>query len=111
MFIDQRGRIKIIKKSVDIGTVTGEEIWTPVSRNRIYITDILISCSAATTVTIFFEADELVSRIFKGYFVTNQGAIINFTSYAEGAAGQSIKITNTGSLTSVSIFGTEVPYL
>ena len=68
----------------------------------------MISCSSATTVTIFIDDDTTANRIFKGYFAANQGALADIDGAILLNPDQVIKITNVNPTASITIVGEEI---
>ena len=94
--------------SIDAGVVTDTALWTPDTGKKIIITDIVISVSSATTVTLYFDSDTIGNRVFKGYFAANQGVHIAFSGLVISSINGILKITNTAATASIEVTGVEV---
>ena len=94
-------------KAIDAGAVTGSSVWTPPSGKRVVLTDIIVSTSSATTVTLFWDIDDTDHRIFKGYFAANQGAVPTIGGLVILPRDAVIKVTNVNPTASVSFIGVE----
>ncbi len=52
---------------------TAQAVWTPASGKKFVITDMIISLTAAGTITVFDNTDSTANRVAKGYFTANGG--------------------------------------
>ena len=100
----------LIKKTYDwAGLVTAQTVWDPTGGKKFVITNIIISCSAACTVTIFDQTDDTTNRILKGYFAANGGLVSNFSQpIISSTADNILKITTSAAGGSLTVFGYEV---
>ena len=73
---------------------------------RLKISDLIISSSGATEVTIFYNPPKF--SVLTAYLDANETMVTNFTGQVEGEKGQALKMTCSGVATaSVTIVGTE----
>ena len=107
MILRQANINRVMRKTIDAAGVTASDVWTPATGKRIEIHDIFISCSSATTVTLFFDTDDVTNRVFKGYFGANQGVIISVTGTIFSSINSVLKITNVNPTISVTVVGLE----
>ena len=100
----------LVKKTLDwAGAITGSTIWDPTAGKKFVIVNIIISCSAACTVTLFDNTDTTANRILKGYFAENGGLVSNFSQpIISSTADNILKITTSAAGGSVTVFGYEV---
>ena len=94
-------------KAIDAGAVTGADIWDPTDGKRIILTDLVVSTSSATTVTIFWDVDDIDHRILKAYFAANQGAIPTTSGLVLLPRNAVIKVTNVNPTVSITCIGVE----
>jgi len=109
MFIHSSQRITaFVTKSIDAGQEANTVLWTPLTDAKIVIFDVIVSTSSATTVTVFYDTDDVTHRIFKGYFQANQGVVMGFSGNFTLPKNSVIKITNTEAISSITILGMEI---
>ena len=100
----------LVVKTVDFAaSATAQAIWTPASGKKFVITDIIISCSAAGTITVFDSTDSTANRVVKGYFSANGGIDHPYSkAFVSAAADNILKYTTgTGIAGSLTIWGYE----
>ena len=93
-------------KAADVGAAT-VTVWTPASGKRIILTDIVVSTSSATTVTVFWDTDDTDHRILKAYFAANQGAIPTTSGLIILPRNAAIQVTNGNPTVSITFVGVE----
>ena len=94
-------------KANDFGAVTGSALWTPATGKRIILTDLIVSTSSATTITVFWDDDTTDNRILKAYFAANQGAIPTTSGLMILQRNAVIKVTNVNPTVSITLVGVE----
>src|SRR3990167_1418702 len=94
-------------KAGDFGAVTGSDIWDPADGRRIIVTDLVVSVSSATTVTVFWDIDDTDHRILKAYFAANQGAIPTISGLMVLPRNAAIQVTNGNPTVSITFVGVE----
>ena len=94
-------------KAGDFGSVTGSDIWDPASGKRIILTDMVVSTSSATVVTVFWDTDDTDHRLMKAYFAANQGAIPTISGLIVLPKDAVIKVTNSNPTVSITCIGVE----
>ena len=100
-----------IRKTIDFAaSETAQAIWTPATGKKFVITDIMISCSAAGTITVFDGTDSTTYRVIKGYFAANGGLTHNYRKPFESAAINNVLkyTTGTGIAGSITVHGYEI---
>ena len=88
----------LITKTVDFSaSETAQAIWTPTSGKKFVITDMVISCSAAGTITVFDSTDTTATRIVKGYFAANGGLSQPYSKPRTSSTADNVLKYTTGS--------------
>lgn len=87
-----------VKKTLEwFDEITAIDLWNPESGKRFNITDLTISCSGYSNVTVFDDTDTLANRIERGSFAPNGGMVTNYSKPCPGSAVDNIlKVTVTG---------------
>ena len=101
----------LIHKTVDFAaSETAQAIWTPASGKKFVITDIIISCSAAGTITVFDSTDSTANRVVKGSFAANGGLTHPYSkSFVSATADNVLKYTTgAGIAGSITVSGYEI---
>ena len=93
-------------RAADVGAET-VTVWTPTEGKRIILTDIVVSTSSATTVTVFWDTDDTDHRILKAYFAANQGAIPTTSGLIILPRNAAIQVTNGNPTVSITFVGVE----
>jgi len=96
--IDSKDNTTLLHKTVDFSaSETAQAIWTPASGKKFVITDIIISCSAAGTITVFDNTDNAANRVVKGYFAANGGLTHPYSKVFVSATANNVLKYTTGS--------------
>ena len=100
----------LLHKTVDFSaSETAQAIWTPATGKKFVITDIIISCSAAGTITVFDNTDNAANRVVKGYFAANGGLTHPYSkAFVSATANNVLKYTTgSGIAGSLTVWGYE----
>lgn len=110
LMVENQNRRTIVKKTYDwTDAVTAQAVWTPTSGTRFVLTNILISCSGACTVTLFDNTDDTTNRIFKASLAANSSTAIDFTSpVSSSAVNYVLKITTSATGGFLTVYGYEI---
>ena len=88
----------LVTKTIDFAaSETAQTIWTPTSGKKFVITDMIISCSAAGTITVFDSTDSTANRIVKGYFAANGGLSQPYSKPRTSSTADNVLKYTTGS--------------
>lgn len=98
-----------VTKTFDWTTAqTEQDVWDPAASNKFVITDIVLNCSAACTVTLFDETDSTTNRVFKGSFAQYGGLVMNYAKPRESAAVNNVlQITTSAGSGFITVTGYE----
>ncbi len=100
-----------VKKSADFtSSQTNISLWTPTSGKKFVICDIVVSASAAGTITIFDNTNDTTNRIVKLSLADNGGASINYRKpIVSSAVDNVLKYTTDSSIAgSITVSGYEI---
>src|SRR3990167_150971 len=84
-----------------------ETVGSPATGKRIILTDLIVSTSSASTVTVFWDTDDTDHRILKAYFAANQGAIPTTSGLIILPRNAAIQVTNGNPTVSITFVGVE----
>ena len=100
-----------VVKTVDFtASQTAQTIWTPAGGKKFVITDMVISASAAGTLTVFDATNNTTLRVNQIFLAANGGAVVNYRKpYVSATADNVLKYTTgSGVAGSITVSGYEI---
>jgi len=99
--------LNMVKKSAEVGATTAT-LWTPTSGTRFVLTEIILSVTDASTVTVFDATDTTANRICKLALAANGGTVIDLkTPVRASAIDGLLRVTNSAGTCYITVIGYE----
>lgn len=92
------------------GAVTGAHLWVPTSGRRFVVTDCIIVCGTATTITVFDDTNNAANSLLnQAQFAANGGiSITNLRTPFRGSDVDNIlQVTTNGGSGTITVLGYE----
>ena len=94
------------------GTETAATLWSPAGSARIIITDVLVSITTASKLTVFEESNTLAKLCFEIDATDKGGASMpHLRTPIKTSGGATVKVTTNGGAGVVTVYGYEEPDL